>query len=279
MLDRHGGKREPVGRYNLSEKNNSRLAYGSTITTDYMAALRRAAVDLRGRLPARHHRTRHAGIVCAWRPNSAPSSTAPPRRTVLAPAKSPRTTPPPRGRNWTCPASRAVIKTLMTITLRSPGMGTRRAFDPATVQVTWRRPGEPCRPPHARPRQRPDPVITSSDRLSAPETRNSRLPTIYCHCRPLYCWSCLRRAQSHHSAGASHAHAPTQDEAEVWLSPGVEGLRHDDPYPATSITACCTCCTRDVTGSCRSSVRHPPVKANRRPFRLRPAVSPARLCA
>ena len=33
---------------------------------------------------------------------------------------------------------RAVIKTLMTITLRSPGMGTRRAFDPATVQVTWR---------------------------------------------------------------------------------------------------------------------------------------------
>ena len=36
---------------------------------------------------------------------------------------------------------RAVIKTLMTITLRSPGMGTRRAFDPATVQVTWRQPG------------------------------------------------------------------------------------------------------------------------------------------
>jgi hypothetical protein len=30
-------------RYNLSEKNNSRLAYGKTITTDYMAALRRAA--------------------------------------------------------------------------------------------------------------------------------------------------------------------------------------------------------------------------------------------
>jgi hypothetical protein len=36
---------------------------------------------------------------------------------------------------------RAVIKTLMTITLHSPGMGTRRAFDPATVQVTWRQPG------------------------------------------------------------------------------------------------------------------------------------------
>jgi DNA invertase Pin-like site-specific DNA recombinase len=36
---------------------------------------------------------------------------------------------------------RAVIKTLMTITLLSPGMGTRRAFDPATVQVTWRQPG------------------------------------------------------------------------------------------------------------------------------------------
>jgi hypothetical protein len=36
---------------------------------------------------------------------------------------------------------RAVIKTLMTITLLSPGMGTRRPFDPATVQVTWRQPG------------------------------------------------------------------------------------------------------------------------------------------
>jgi hypothetical protein len=33
---------------------------------------------------------------------------------------------------------RAVIKTLMTITLLSPGKGARRAFDPATVQVTWR---------------------------------------------------------------------------------------------------------------------------------------------
>ena len=32
---------------------------------------------------------------------------------------------------------RAVIKTLMTITLRSPGRGARRAFDPATVQVAW----------------------------------------------------------------------------------------------------------------------------------------------
>jgi hypothetical protein len=32
---------------------------------------------------------------------------------------------------------RAVIKTLMTITLHSPGRGARRAFDPATVQVTW----------------------------------------------------------------------------------------------------------------------------------------------
>jgi hypothetical protein len=36
---------------------------------------------------------------------------------------------------------RAVIKTLMTITLLSPGKGARRAFDPATVQVTWRQPG------------------------------------------------------------------------------------------------------------------------------------------
>jgi len=34
---------------------------------------------------------------------------------------------------------RAVIKTLMTITLHSPGKGARRAFDPATVQVAWRR--------------------------------------------------------------------------------------------------------------------------------------------
>ena len=33
---------------------------------------------------------------------------------------------------------RAVIRTLMTITLCSPGKGARRAFDPATVQVTWR---------------------------------------------------------------------------------------------------------------------------------------------
>jgi hypothetical protein len=30
----------------------------------------------------------------------------------------------------------------MTITLHSPGRGARRAFDPATVQVTWR-PEEP----------------------------------------------------------------------------------------------------------------------------------------
>jgi site-specific DNA recombinase len=34
---------------------------------------------------------------------------------------------------------RAVIKTLMTITLHSPGKGARRAFDPATVRVSWRR--------------------------------------------------------------------------------------------------------------------------------------------
>jgi hypothetical protein len=33
---------------------------------------------------------------------------------------------------------RAVIKTLMGITLLSPGKGARRAFDPATVQITWR---------------------------------------------------------------------------------------------------------------------------------------------
>jgi site-specific DNA recombinase len=35
---------------------------------------------------------------------------------------------------------RAVIGTLMTITLQSPGRGARGAFDPATVQVTWRQP-------------------------------------------------------------------------------------------------------------------------------------------
>jgi site-specific DNA recombinase len=32
---------------------------------------------------------------------------------------------------------RAVIKTLMTITLHSPGKGARRTFDPATVQLRW----------------------------------------------------------------------------------------------------------------------------------------------
>ncbi len=36
---------------------------------------------------------------------------------------------------------RAVIKTLMTITLHSPGRGARRPFDPATVTVTWNQPG------------------------------------------------------------------------------------------------------------------------------------------
>ena len=35
---------------------------------------------------------------------------------------------------------RAVIKTLMSITLHSPGRGARRPFDPATVKVTWRQP-------------------------------------------------------------------------------------------------------------------------------------------
>ena len=29
----------------------------------------------------------------------------------------------------------------MTITLLSPGKGARRAFDPGTVQVTWREQG------------------------------------------------------------------------------------------------------------------------------------------
>jgi len=33
---------------------------------------------------------------------------------------------------------RAVVRTLMSITLLSPGQGARRPFDPGTVQVTWR---------------------------------------------------------------------------------------------------------------------------------------------
>jgi hypothetical protein len=33
-----------------------------------------------------------------------------------------------------------VIKTLMAVTLHSPGRGARRPFDPATVTVTWRQP-------------------------------------------------------------------------------------------------------------------------------------------
>ena len=42
---------------------------------------------------------------------------------------------------WECPdlsRKRTVIRTLMTITLGSPGRGARRVFDPATVQVSWR---------------------------------------------------------------------------------------------------------------------------------------------
>jgi hypothetical protein len=35
---------------------------------------------------------------------------------------------------------RAVVKTLMSVTLYSPGRGAPRAFDPATVQVTWNQP-------------------------------------------------------------------------------------------------------------------------------------------
>jgi site-specific DNA recombinase len=33
---------------------------------------------------------------------------------------------------------RAVVKTLMTITLHSPGRGARLPFNPATVTVSWR---------------------------------------------------------------------------------------------------------------------------------------------
>jgi hypothetical protein len=35
---------------------------------------------------------------------------------------------------------RAVIKTLMSVRLDSPGRGPRRPFDPATVKVTWKKP-------------------------------------------------------------------------------------------------------------------------------------------
>jgi site-specific DNA recombinase len=35
---------------------------------------------------------------------------------------------------------RSMIKTLMSVTLYSPGKGARRAFDPATVQVAWKQP-------------------------------------------------------------------------------------------------------------------------------------------
>jgi hypothetical protein len=38
-------------------------------------------------------------------------------------------------------SKRAVIKTLMTITLCSPGKGSRRGFDPATVQISRCQPG------------------------------------------------------------------------------------------------------------------------------------------
>jgi DNA invertase Pin-like site-specific DNA recombinase len=35
---------------------------------------------------------------------------------------------------------RTVIRTLMSVTLHSPGRGARRPFDPATVEVTWKQP-------------------------------------------------------------------------------------------------------------------------------------------
>jgi site-specific DNA recombinase len=35
---------------------------------------------------------------------------------------------------------RAVIRTLMTVTLHSPGRGPRRTFDPASVKISWRHP-------------------------------------------------------------------------------------------------------------------------------------------
>ena len=47
-------------RYNLSERNNSRLAYGKIIVPGHVAALRRAAQICAGRIPARHHRRRPA---------------------------------------------------------------------------------------------------------------------------------------------------------------------------------------------------------------------------
>jgi len=47
---------------------------------------------------------------------------------------------------------RAIIKTLMTITLLSPGKGARRGFDPATVEITWHHDEqEPPRQPASQP--------------------------------------------------------------------------------------------------------------------------------
>jgi hypothetical protein len=73
-----------------------------------------------------------------WR-RSAPSWTARRERTCWPRWWRPGT-PPPRGPAWTSAASATVIKTLMSVTLCSPGRGAPRAFDPATVQVTWNQP-------------------------------------------------------------------------------------------------------------------------------------------
>ena len=56
------------------------------------------------------------------------------------PRWSPPRTPPPSWADLDISRKRAVIKTLMSVTLYSPGRGARRPFDPATVKVTWRQP-------------------------------------------------------------------------------------------------------------------------------------------
>ena len=54
-----------LGRYNLSEKNNSRLCLRQDHHDRLHGCFASGCRDLRGRLPARHHRARPAGIVRA----------------------------------------------------------------------------------------------------------------------------------------------------------------------------------------------------------------------
>ena len=89
--------------------------------------------------------TDHPAADCSPRPSgrtfgwmrSAPSWSTRRGRTCWPRWWPPRTRPS-CGRRWTISRKRAVIKTLMTVTLHSPGRGARLPFDPATVMVNWR---------------------------------------------------------------------------------------------------------------------------------------------